>query len=70
MPFPVDEISRNNIMMVESVILYLGIADGGFLKMQPMFPVGRTFVNSATQGKVISKRACLAIPLNLSILRL
>lgn len=41
MSFPVDEISRNNIIMVESVILYLGMADGEFLKMQPMFAVGK-----------------------------
>lgn len=67
--FPVDEISRNNIIRVETEILYLGIADGESLRMQPMFALGRrTFVNSATQ--LISKRACLTIPLNLSILRL
>lgn len=40
MSFPVDEISRNNIIMVESEILYLGIADSESLKMQSMFAVG------------------------------
>ena len=40
MSFPVDEISRNSIIMVETEILYLGIADGESLKMQPMFALG------------------------------
>lgn len=40
MSFPVDEISRNSIIMVETEIPYLGIADGESLKMHPMFALG------------------------------